>query len=227
MQQSEQINELAAALSKAQGEIDGAKKDAVNQFFKASYADLASVIAAAKAPLAKYGLSYSQLTDFDDKGAWVTTKLMHSSGQWIAGRYPLSFPDNKIQTQGSTITYVKRYTLQAMLGIASEDDDGNAAQAATVGKPTQAPKSNTATTTGTIKKETTSASAAFRNSPSPEGVPYPKEMLIADIRQMVSIKKIAIPRVTSIIELNWAPAKMLKDLDAKQLKKLHETLAVM
>jgi hypothetical protein len=126
--QSEHINELAVALSKAQGEIDGAKKDSVNPFFKASYADLASVIAAAKAPLAKYGLAYTQLTNFDENGSYLITTLMHSSGQWIAGKYPLGFSDNKIQTQGSTITYVKRYTLQAMLGIASEDDDGNSAQ---------------------------------------------------------------------------------------------------
>lgn len=231
MQQSEQINELAAALSKAQGEIDGAKKDSVNPFYKAAYSDLASVIAAAKTALTKYGLSYTQVTDFNDNCTWLETKLMHSSGQYLSGRYLLTFPDNKPQTHGSVITYAKRYALQAILGIASADDDANAAQAATAGKPTPVPKSSTATATGTTKKATTSvstaASQAFRDSPLPVGVFDDSTLLITKIQKLVGTKHIPIPRVTEIIEMNWAPAKMLKDLDAKQLTKLHDTLAVM
>lgn len=106
-----------------------------------------------------------------------------------------------------------------------------AAQAATVGKPTPVQKSSTATATGTTKKATTSASTAaspaFRDSPIPVGVFDDSTVLITKIQKLVGTKHIPIPRVTEIIEMNWAPAKMLKDLDAKQLTKLHDTLAVM
>ena len=61
MQTSEQINELAAALAKAQGEITGALKDSANPFFKSKYADLASCWDACRGPLSRNGLSVIQV----------------------------------------------------------------------------------------------------------------------------------------------------------------------
>ncbi len=64
MTTSPEINELAAALAKAQGEMGGALKDSANPFFKSKYADLSSVWEACRAPLAKYGLSIVQIPSF-------------------------------------------------------------------------------------------------------------------------------------------------------------------
>lgn len=128
MEKSEQINELAAALSKAQGEMRNAGKNADNPYFKSKYADLGEILNTAKEPLAKYGLAITQLYDgMSSKDISVTTMLMHSSGQYIAntGNYPATKQD--IQGVGSAITYARRYSLAAMLGLAQEDDDGNAA----------------------------------------------------------------------------------------------------
>lgn len=128
MEKSEQINELAAALAKAQGEMRNAGKNADNPYFKSKYADLGEILNTVKEPLAKYGLAITQLYDgMSGKDISVTTMLMHSSGQYIAntGNYPATKQD--IQGVGSAITYARRYSLAAMLGLAQEDDDGNAA----------------------------------------------------------------------------------------------------
>lgn len=129
MEKSEQINDLAAALAKAQGEMKTADKNAKgNPQYKSKYADLAEILKTIQEPLAKNGLSFVQLYNgVDGKGISVTTMLMHISGQYISntGNYPVGRQD--IQGVGSAITYARRYSLTAMLGIAQEDDDGNAA----------------------------------------------------------------------------------------------------
>lgn len=130
MQMSENINELATALAKAQGEMKNAGKNSDNPFFKSKYADLAEILNAVREPLSKYGLSISQLYDgmgVPDKTITVTTLLMHSSGQYIGNtaNYPVAKAD--IQGVGSAITYARRYSLAAILGLSQEDDDGNAA----------------------------------------------------------------------------------------------------
>lgn len=138
MKTSEQINELAAALAKAQGELAGAKKDVSNTFFKSKYADLASIVDALKACFPKHGLSYVQTTVVTEHGAGVQTRLMHSSGQFIEGE-PFCLPVNKADAQGfgSCVTYARRYDLAAMTGVAPEDDDGNAAAQARPNTATQ------------------------------------------------------------------------------------------
>lgn len=126
---SENINELAAALAKAQGEIKSAAKDSTNPHFKSRYADLASVWDACRAALSKHGLSVAQLTATTDTGkVRVTTTLMHASGQWIEGDLDVKPGQDTAQGIGSTITYCRRYALAAMVGVApDDDDDGNAA----------------------------------------------------------------------------------------------------
>jgi hypothetical protein len=130
MRTSEQINELAAALSKAQGAMEAAKKDESNPYFKSKYADLAGVIEVSQKPLADNGLSLIQ------GGGWVegtktvklTTRLMHSSGQWIEDDISVEVEKPTSQAVGSAITYCRRYSMQAFIRVAAEDDDAEGAE---------------------------------------------------------------------------------------------------
>ena len=125
---SESIKELAVGLTKAQGAFNHAKKDVSNPFFKSKYADLASIIDAAKKPLADNGLSVVQVVDVTEAGIMVLeTMLMHVSGEWISGKYPINPVKSDPQSVGSAITYARRYAFSAITGIAADDDDGNAA----------------------------------------------------------------------------------------------------
>ena len=127
---SPQINELAAALAKAQAKFTPAAKNKTNPHLKSKYADLVAVTEACKAPLAEAGLSYSQIVESERAEVTCVTVLMHSSGQWIAGRLTLHGKDTSPQAMGSAITYARRYGLSAMLGIVTdEEDDGDSAQA--------------------------------------------------------------------------------------------------
>jgi hypothetical protein len=130
MQTSEAINEIAGALSKAQGALKPAVKDAVNPHFKSKYADLASVVEAIRGHFAANGLAYVQEPVTTDKGVAVTTRLMHASGQWIQFD-PLTVPCGKQDAHGvgSATTYARRYALSAVAGVAPDDDDANGAVA--------------------------------------------------------------------------------------------------
>lgn len=129
--QSEQINELAAALAKAQASITGALKDSANPFFKSKYADLASCWDACRKQLTDNGLSVIQTTDIVADTVVVRTTLAHSSGQWISGILPVKAKDDGPQAQGSGISYSRRYALCAIVGLAQIDDDAEAAQGRT------------------------------------------------------------------------------------------------
>jgi len=128
---SDSINELAAALAKVQAIMPAAKMNATNPFLKNKYADLGSVIEAARAPLSTNNLSISQLVSGNDEAISVTTMLMHSSGQWLESTVSMAVGVEKgksaAQVAGSIITYLRRYSLASILGIyADEDSDGNA-----------------------------------------------------------------------------------------------------
>src|SRR5882762_6113122 len=123
MQTSDTINELAGALAKAQGEITGALKDSSNPFFKSKYADLASCWEACRAPLSKNGLAVIQTTTFRDGQLYLITTLAHASGQWIRGELLVKVKDDGPQAQGSGLTYARRYSFAAIVGLAQIDDD--------------------------------------------------------------------------------------------------------
>ncbi len=128
MRMSESIDQLAAALSKAQAEMGKAPKDSDNPFFKSKYADLATVVTTATPVLAKYDLSVSQACDESERGVTVVTVLMHKSGQWISSRLNMIPAKNDPQGIGSAITYARRYAYMGIIGlVAEEDDDGNKA----------------------------------------------------------------------------------------------------
>lgn len=122
MLQSENINELAKALATAQGKMKAAAFNKTNPHFKNKYADLTAVIDAARAPLSESGLAWSQTPEMQDGAFCLVTRLMHSSGQWIAGQYPLPAQATP-QQLGSALTYAKRYSLAAIIGISSDEDD--------------------------------------------------------------------------------------------------------
>lgn len=131
---SEQINELATALAKAQGEMGGAVKDAANPFFKSKYADLASVWDACRGSLSKHGLAVIQSPSADGVRVSVDTLLTHASGQWMRGTVSVSAKEDSPQAVGSCITYLRRYALQSFVGVAPEDDDAEAAEGRPKGK---------------------------------------------------------------------------------------------
>jgi hypothetical protein len=117
-------------------EMEGATKDATNPHFKSKYADLSSVREACK-PLSKHGIAILQPTRADGAAVTVTTLLIHDSGEWISEDLTLTAQQATPQAVGSAITYGRRYGLAAMVGIAPEDDDGEAAEARGVGQRQQ------------------------------------------------------------------------------------------
>jgi hypothetical protein len=131
------FGKLSEALAKAQGQIEGAKKDSNNPFFHARYAALSSVWDACREPLCKNGLAVIQLPGRNGEGLFVDSILSHSSGEWISSRLFVKpgYTDKEgdfqelsdSQAVGSAITYARRYGLQALVGIAPMDDDGEAA----------------------------------------------------------------------------------------------------
>lgn len=131
MLKSEQINELAAALAKAQGQIEGAKKSSSNPFFKSKYADLAECWNTCREALTANGISVIQMPEeINENGRLnITTMLAHSSGQYISSTLTMTVTKLDPQAIGSAITYGRRYALAAMVGLAQEDDDGEKAMA--------------------------------------------------------------------------------------------------
>lgn len=127
MKQSDTIANLAAAMAAAQSEMGAAIKGSSNPFFNSKYADLGSVIEAVKAPFAAHGLSYVQFPVSGENSVGVTTRLMHSSGEWLEQSFFIPLGKMDAQAAGSAITYARRYALQSIAGIPAEDDDGNAA----------------------------------------------------------------------------------------------------
>lgn len=121
------MTKIAAALVKAQSQIEGAKKDSKNPHFKSSYADLASVWDACREALQANGFSVVQVGELVE-GQWcMRTMLLHESGDHLSGYVPLLNTKGDMQGLGSAMTYARRYGLAAIVGVCPEDDDGNAA----------------------------------------------------------------------------------------------------
>ena len=125
MRTSETINELATALSVAQGELQDADKASEGYGFK--YADLAQVLQIARPILSKHGLSVVQLPHNEDGGIALTTRLMHKSGEWLEETLVMPAEKSKnlslAQDIGKIITYSRRYMYTALVGITQEDTD--------------------------------------------------------------------------------------------------------
>lgn len=128
---SNTVGELAKALAAAQAELEPAKKEAVNPHFRSKYADLSACWDAVRAPLARHGLAVSQLPSLDGDVVRLTTMLLHTSGEFIGSDAAVRLAKHDAPSVGSALTYLRRYSLSAIVGLASaEDDDGVAAMAA-------------------------------------------------------------------------------------------------
>lgn len=143
MDHSESIKEIAVSLVKAQAGIRAAIKEANNPFFKSRYADLASVIEAVRTPLNSAGIAFLQPVSESEHGVSVETLLIHESGEWISETLVMPVAKEDAQGVGSAITYARRYGLQSMCGVPTEDDDGNAATVAAPTKGTITPTTGT------------------------------------------------------------------------------------
>lgn len=130
MKRSESIVEIAKALNEFHKKVEQPAKSANNPFFKASYVPLEDVVEAITKAASVVGLSFTQWAVSDETGrVGVATLLMHESGEWIEYPPVMQKPAKPDPQQlGSTITYLKRYTLSAVFGITSDkDDDGEKA----------------------------------------------------------------------------------------------------
>lgn len=127
MHKSETIAELAKAMAAAQAEIENASKNAANPHFRSKYADLAEVLNTVRPVMSKNGISISQFPAFDGGIASVETIVMHTSGEWMSGISSAPVTKQDAQGVGSALTYLRRYSLAAIAGIAQEDDDANSA----------------------------------------------------------------------------------------------------
>lgn len=118
---------LFEALAKAQKNFKPAELDRVNPHFKSKYASLASVQEVYRDALSDNGLCIIQNVIFKDNSYYLQSILAHSSGQSIQNEFKLLVTGGNMQSLGSAITYAKRYSISALIGIvADEDDDGNA-----------------------------------------------------------------------------------------------------
>jgi hypothetical protein len=125
---AENKNNIYAALCKAQKSFKPAIKDTANPFFKSKYADLASIWDACKDALADNDLFVSQSIANPENGPVLVTKVFHISGEFIESTCPIICgKQNDPQAFGSAVTYTRRYSLAPLLGLITDDDDGEGA----------------------------------------------------------------------------------------------------
>lgn len=121
---------LIQAFLKAQRNIRKATKHAENPHFKSKYADLSEVMDACLSALNAQGIAVFQPASANGADVTVTTMLVHESGEYMMSALTLVAMPHTPQAVGSCITYGRRYGLASLVGVASEDDDGQEASTA-------------------------------------------------------------------------------------------------
>lgn len=126
---SADIKELAAALLKFQGLVEGVKRDSANRHFGSKYASLEAVIDTARPALQEAGIAFTQAPGrIANNTIEMSTMLIHAaSGQWMRSTMQIALGKQDPQGVGSATTYSARYSLMATLGLPPTDDDGEAA----------------------------------------------------------------------------------------------------
>lgn len=124
---SNDLDKLFEALAKAQNTMSVAQQDSTNPYFKSKYADLYSIIEASREALSSNGLCVSQVITQNDLGQTILHSILgHKSGQFISSKMTINPPKADIQSFGSCVTYLRRYTYASLCGVvaSNEDDDG-------------------------------------------------------------------------------------------------------
>lgn len=196
MNKSETIVELAKALSSFQGEVQDAHKD--KKGFNYKYADLSSILEIARPLLLKNGLSVTQLCEShlinDDFHVGVESVLMHNSGEWVSSVFTMPLQASKnmslAQSAGSVITYARRYSLAAILGITQTDNDA----------VIESPK------------------AAVASYVKPQEVKMPSRVMFNEFQRLLTVKGVADKEMDSWVA--HAQVKALRDLNIDQVAKL-------
>lgn len=130
MYKSEQLKELFTALAKAQSEMPIAGLNKKNPFFKSSYADLMELVRVSRPVLTKNGLSVTQIILKDETSKEVLhTILGHNSGEWLESRMTLNPSKTDPQSLASYLSYLKRYSYAAIVGVVASDEDDDAESA--------------------------------------------------------------------------------------------------
>lgn len=127
IRQSEKIDQLAKAISALQGEVHDVEKDAKGNF--SGYATLGAVLSVVRPLLAKHGLALTQFPTTIDGKPGLTTTVMHISGQYQSADAVFLVDKSTMQGLGSAVSYMRRYSATAILGITQVDDDGQSANA--------------------------------------------------------------------------------------------------
>lgn len=189
MMHSENITELSKAMLIVQQQLQPAIKDAKNPFIGNEYATLNSVMESCRALLIAQGIWCTQLpcpapVELGTGHIGLETRLIHAeSGQWISSTAIIPLPKNDPQGLGSAITYARRYSLCAILGIVTEDDDGNAAsiptkQVKTRISPMESPQrqktasDSSSSTDKTLETSNRPAASPRQNLPKIDGVSF-------------------------------------------------------
>lgn len=129
---------LISALKAVQSELKPILKNAENPHFRSSYVDLAGASEVILPLLSKHGLCVTQMGELHDTRFVIATRLMHESGDMIESRWPVISEKQTAQALGSAVTYARRYSLMAIVGASSTDDDDGSA--ATNLQPTKQPE---------------------------------------------------------------------------------------
>jgi hypothetical protein len=128
MKTSDKLDKILPALHKAKSNMNSVSKKAANPYFSSKYADLNSIMEEAEPKLNEQGIMLLQPVSRDERGDFVETMLVHvESGQFISSQMSLVLVKNDMQAAGSAVSYARRYSLQAVLSMQAEDDDGNVA----------------------------------------------------------------------------------------------------
>ena len=165
MKTSESTDKLLPALVAFQAEVEPAEKGSRNTFFKGPdgkghrYASIEEILATLRVPLKKNDLMFTQSAEAVEGNVLImTTRVSHTSGQWLEATLPVAIGKPDPQGYGGTVTYARRYALQAALGLSAEDDDAEGAMGR--GSAGQAPKKPPAKNPP-VKKPGTSAPTAY------------------------------------------------------------------
>ena len=182
---SEKVTNLAKAMILVQKKLRPAVKDNYNGFTQSRYATLNSVMEACGEALIEAGIWVTQYpVPVDGEGKLgLVTKLVHAeSGEWQESLIVMPLAKNDPQSYGSALTYARRYGLSSMVGLVTEDDDGNMASRGVVQEApnqvvmrgensTMCPKNQTKISNGIKSKQNN----FMQNLPKIDGVEYQQQ----------------------------------------------------